>query len=326
MRLLIVILLFLQLGACAQPTFCFTLAEDRQELRPFQGSVSVVQHYRERVPYVGFKGSYLGPLQVLELQGGPLFRDSTQAWVVYNPVEAMAESFVLVVQGKDTLCIDLPEDPTPLIDRAWRRGERDTPEVIRLRKGTYPIEQRLDDPWVLAAANTIAQRLLAEDEATYKQELADLETYYRDLPPPTPPAPPDTPPPPLTEEEILAYWSEQPTLKEARISGVNSDTVRVTFTGRVMLNGGCGSNTPMFGLEQRIGAGWVERVPVDRSQMDCGLPWGDWEEHVLAIPLRWWVGRSSPAGKAELEAGTYRLVFIGGDRQELRTSAFELGR
>jgi hypothetical protein len=113
-------------------------------------------------------------------------------------------------------------------------------------------------------------------------------------------------------------------LKSANIVAVKEDTVTISLTGRVMLNGDCSSSTPMIGMEQLIRNAWVERIVLDRSQMDCGLPWGDWEDHRITLPLGWWVGAYAPTGEKELLPGTYRLVFVGGDRQEFRTSAFKI--
>lgn len=300
------------------------LAEDRAALGPLEREVMVVQHYRERVHYVGVDGSWLKDEKVTLLQGGPLFRDSTQHWVVYHPIEGMAESFLVITAGTDTMRIDLPEDPSAMIDRAWSRGHRDTPEVIRFRKGHYAVEEAIMDPW---AAHTLAKRRIAEDEAAHRKDLAALEEYYRNLPPSAPPAAPYTPAQPMTEQDWVVYWAQQPPLKEARLDRVSSDTVWVRFTGRVMLNGGCGSGMPLIGLEMRTDTGWVERIPFEMVQMDCGLPWADWEDHLVMMPpLRWWVGANSPEGKRELLPGRYRCFFIGGNNERMYTAPFMLGR
>ncbi len=323
MRPLIILSLATSVVAHAQPSFSFALAEDRQEASALARSVAVVQHYRERIPYFGINGSYLGPVQELALEGGHLFRDSKQHWMMYSPVEAVAESYVLVIHEKDTMRIDLPEDPKQLIDRAWLRGERNTPEVIRFRKGRYAVEQLVADPWAERAANTLAKRLIAEDDAAYKQELAELEEYYRNQPPPVPPAPPRAPPPPMTEEDWAAFWAQQPPLKQVRMDRMNADTVCVKITGRVMLNGGCGSGMPLFGIEMHTDSGWVDRIPFDMTQMDCGMSWADWEGHVLMLPpLRWWIGEHQPEGKKAMLPGSYRLFFVGGDLKRMWTEPF----
>src|SRR5204863_3692244 len=156
-------------------------------------------------------------------------------WVVYSPVEGAAESHVSIIHEKDTMRIDLPEDARPLIDRAWRRGERDTPEVVRFRKGHYAMEQLVDGSWSVAVANAMAKRLIMQDDAAYKQQLADQAEYYRDLPPPAPPSVPYIPPPPMTQEEWEEELARQPGLKEVQVDRVHADTVWVRITGRVML-------------------------------------------------------------------------------------------
>ena len=319
-------LLLAPLGLFAQPappSFCFVLAEDHAVVRPFGNEVRVIHHFQERVPYVGVNGTWLKPEGVLPLQGGPLFRDSTSHWTVYHPREAMAGSYVLIIQRKDTLRIDLPEDPKPLIDRAWARADRDTPEVIRYRKGHFAVEELIADQWAVAAADTLAQQLIAEDEAAYRQELGALEQHYRDQPPPPPPAAPYTPPPPMTEQEWEAYWVQQPPLKEAHLDRVSADTVWVRITGRVMLDGGCASGMPLFGIEMLADTGWVERIPFDMTQMDCGMPWADWEDRLVTLPaLRWRVSAHQPEGKKTMSPGRYRLFFVGGDLKRLWTEAF----
>jgi hypothetical protein len=325
MRPLIILSLATSVVAQAQPKFCFILAEDRQQAVALERTVTVVQHYQERVPYVGVNGTWLKPEETLPLQGGPLFRDSTQRWTVYHPHEGMAESYVLIIHRADTLRIDLPEDPKPLIDQAWRRGDRHTPEVIRFRKGRYAVEELVADPWAVAATSTLARRLIVEDDAAYTEELADQAEYYRNLPPSQAAPPPHTPPPPVTDEDWAAFWAQQPPLKQVQVDRVNADTVWVKITGRVMLNGGCGSGMPLFGIEMLTDTGWVERIPFDRSQMDCGMPWANWEDHVVMLPpLRWWVGVHQPEAKKTMSPGSYRLFFVGGDLKRLGTEAFRV--
>lgn len=310
--------------APAQPSFGFVMASPGEEAQPIEGAVSVVQRYHERIPYVGFNDTYMGAEQILPLQGGLIFRDSTRHWIGYSPVVGVAESHILVISGTDTMRIDLPEDMRPLIDRAWRRGDRDTPEVIRFRKGHFSVAELVADAWSIKAADQLAQELIAEDDAAYKKELADLEEYYRNQPPPVTPSAPYVPPPPMTEEQWAAYWAQQPPLQEVRIVDLRADTVELSITGRIMLNGGCASNMPLFGLEMRTDTGWVEPFPFDESQMDCGLPWGDWTDHDLVLPLRYWVRVSTRIGENEMAPGMYRLLFQGGNRQRVTTSPFRI--
>ncbi|MCB0771388.1 MAG: hypothetical protein KDC00_13390 [Flavobacteriales bacterium] len=327
MRVLLIYGLCLPLLVRSQPSppsFCIVLAHDREALRPLEREVNVVQLYRERVPYVGINGSWSKPEEVTPLQGGPLFRDSTERWTVYHPLEGMAESHLLITAGTDTMRIDLPEDPSQLIDRAWSRGQRDTPEVIRFRKGRYAIEDLIQAPWAISAARKLAGRLIAEDEAAYKKELAALEEYYRNQAPPAAPAPPYTPPPPMTEQDWADHWAQQPPLKEVLVERTSADTVWQRITGRVMLNGGCGSGMPIIGIEMLSDTGWVERIPFDPTQMDCGLPWADWEDHRITLPLRWWLYNYRRVDDGFFIPGNYRIVLMGGNMKEVRSPSFHL--
>jgi hypothetical protein len=129
----------------------------------------------------------------------------------------------------------------------------------------------------------------------------------------------------MTEEGWAAYWAQQPPLKEVHVDSVSADTVWVRLTGRVMLDGGCASGMPLFGIEMLTDTGWVERIPFDLTQMDCGMPWGDWNEQVVMLhPLRWWIAAHQPEGKKTILPGSYRLFFVGGDLKRLWTEAFSL--
>lgn len=323
LTILIVLLVCRVLAQPGGPTFCFVLAADGDVLRPLARSVHVVQHSRERVLYEGYAGSYLKPEELLPLQGGALFRDSTERWEVYGPREGMAGSFVLITSGAETMRIDLPEEVDSLVARALRRWNRDTPEVIRFRNGHYALDALIADAWNVNAANTLAARMIAEDDAAYKKELAGLEAYYRVHPPLAPPTnrePPHTP----TAEEIAGEIAARPGLKEVNVDSAADGNVWVRISGRVMLNGGCGSGMPLFGVELHTDTGWVERIPFELIQMDCGMPWDDWDDHPLMIPLAWWVGARSREGERELRPGTYRLIFVGANSEHMRSAAFTM--
>lgn len=305
------------------PSFCFVVAEYGAVVRSIGNDLRVVQHYRERVDYMGANGTWLKPEETLPLQGGPLQGDRTQGWTVYHPREGMAESFVLIIHRKDTMRIDLPEDPKALIDRAWQRADRDTPDVLRFRKGHFTIAELVADPWETATTIELAQQLTAAHEAAYQKQLAALEQYYRDQPPPPVPAPPPLIQPPMTEKDWEVMWAQQPPLKDVRLDRVSADTVWVKISGRVMLNGGCGSGMPVFGIEMLTDTGWAERIPFDLTQMDCGMPWADWEERVVMLPpLRWWIGVHQPEGMKAMRPGRYRIVLMGGDRTRRWTEPF----
>jgi hypothetical protein len=320
-------LLFAAASLCARaqpPDFCFVISEPGNTDDPLYRPYEVKQHYQERVFYYNSDQFWLKS-DTITLQSGDLFKEKNGGWRVFSPVTGVVESHVLVIAGTDTMRIDLPDDMQPLIDRAWARWDRPSPDVIPFRKGRYAAEELVAEPRSVAAANMLAKRLIAADDAAYKQQLADLEEYYRNLPPPQPAPPPYTPPPPMTEEDRAAHWAKQPPLKEVQVHRVSADTVWVRITGRVMLDGGCASRMPLFGIEMRTDTGWVERIPFDMTQMDCGKPWTDWEDHTVMLPpLRWWVGAHSPTATKELLPGTYRIVLMGGDVKEVRTRPFRL--
>lgn len=327
--LLLVVLLCHAVWCGAQPdppSFCFVVAEYGAVVRPIGNDLRVVQHYRERVPYATMSGSRLLPEETLPLQGGPLQGDRTQGWTVYHPREGMAESFVVIIHRTDTMRIDLPEDPKALIDRAWQRADRDTPDVIRFRKGHFTIEELVADPWVTATTIELAQQLTAQDEVAYQEQLAALAQYYRDQPPPMAPPPPPLMQPPMTEKDREVMWAQQPPLKVVQLDHMNADTVWVKLSGRVLLDGGCTSGLPLFGIELLTDTGWVERLPFDLAQMDCGMPWADWEAHVVMLPpLRWWIRVHQPERKKEMRPGRYRLFFVGGDLKRRYTEPFVFG-
>lgn len=307
------------------PTFCFVLAGPGNAVRPLKRDVVIVQRYTERIPYVGMRGSWLKSETEHSLQPDPLFQRKNKGWLVYGPVEAMANPYVRAVAGLDTMRMDLPEDPQELIDRAWRRSTRETPEVIRFRKGRYTVAELIAGPWAEAAAQDLAERLIAGDDAAYKQQPADQEEYYRNLPPPEPPRAPHIAPPLMTEEQWAAELAKRPGLRKVDLVRVSADTVHLLITGRVVLDGGCGSGMPLFGVEMLTDTGWAERIPFDLTQMDCGMPWANWEDHVVMMPpLRWWVAAHQPEGKKELVSGSYRLRFEGANMKALWTRPFVL--
>ncbi len=333
MRTLLFLFLLSGTTVCAQPEpppISFTLAEDLSSAAPLVRTHRVELHYRY-APQYGFAEHMRGEALSTVLMATPLFADTASGWLHYNvPPSWGTELRLLVIAGTDTMRLDIADtgqELQKLIEQAWFRWDRATPEVIHFRPGHYAFADVITDPASAALTKQFADRLIAEEAIRYKQGLADLEAYYRNQPPAPPPSAPYVPPPPVTEAEWAAFWAEQPPLKEARIDRVDADTVWVKLSGRVMLNGACASSMPLFGIEMRTDTGWVERIPFDRTQMDCGLPWGDREDHVVMLPpLRWWVGVHQPEGKKEVAPGSYRLIFMGGNMQEFRTDAFEVGR
>lgn len=330
MRTLTQLLALLPLALWAQPdppNITFTLAKDAACTKPFVRAHRVELHYKYD-PQYGFAEHMRGEAMSTVIEGTALFADSTTDWQLYRVHESWgSQRRVLVIADKDTMHLALPNalDSTwLLVQRAMGRWDRDTPEVIHFRKGHFAFAEVIEEAKATARANEFAKRRRAEVEAKEKAESEAYLERHKALPGPVTPVMPYTPPPPPTEAEVTAYWAQQPKLKSADVVSVKEDSVRVSLTGRVMLTGACASGMPIFGLEQLVRNAWVERIAVDMTQMDCGLPWGDWEDHAITLPLRWWVNVHGRSGAQELGPGTYRLVFVGGDLLQLRTAAFVL--
>ncbi len=120
--------------------------------------------------------------------------------------------------------------------------------------------------------------------------------------------------------------AQRPGLKAVEVDSVASGNVWVRISGRVMLNGGCGSGMPLYGVEMRTDTGWVERIPFELIQMECGMPCADWTDHAVMIPLAWWVRVNSRVGEGELKPGSYRLVFMGANMVRMWTAPFTIDR
>lgn len=317
--------LLVTLGTQAQPappSFCFVLAENDTDLKPFGRTAEVFQYYRERVAYVGVDGSWLKPEVRLPLQGGPVFIDSSERWTAYSPLEGMAASRMIVVVGDDTMRMDLPEQPDALQRSASARWDRATPEVVRFREGRFAMEELITDARAATDAKTLAERLIKEADASYEKLIRELEEHYRDAPPPTPPPAPYVPPPPMTQEQWEAEVAKLPGLEKVALERVAGDTVQVRITGRVMLDGGCASSMPLMAVELLTDSGWIERLPMHDEQLDCGLSSADWTDRQVTILLAWWVYNFRNGGDGLLVPGTYRLRFRGANMKDMRTAEF----
>lgn len=235
------------------------------------------------------------------------------------------DQYFVIRQGASTMRIDLPDpgaERTALYEHVMARSGSDpSPEVIRFRSGRFTYAELAHEAGYGKLEARLAAGIKDATAAADMKRLAELAEYYRDQPPPALPTEP-TIPSPTTEEQWAAFWTEQPPLKEARIVNVNGDTVQVSITGRIMLTGDCSSSMPLFGMEMRTDSGWVERLPLELVQMDCGLPWGDWEERTLVLSLGYWLSVRAPAGKKEPAPGTYRLLFMGGNMEPFASEAF----
>ena len=240
------------------------------------------------------------------------------------------DHYIRVQRGNESMRIDLPDasaERWALVQHVMQRsGDLPSPEVIHFRPGRYTYAELMNDTDFDELEARLAKRLKEAENASYQKQLVELEEYYRTHPPTPPPAPPPPPLPTLTQEQWEAEMAKQPGLEKVEVDRMNADTVWVRITGRVMLDGGCASGMPLFGVEMLTDSGWVQRIPFDLTQMDCGMPTADWDQHVVMMPpLSWWVGAHQPEGHKELATGTYRLMFVGGNGKEVRTDAFSIG-
>lgn len=232
------------------------------------------------------------------------------------------EHYIMVYSGNDRMRIDLPDPPAERWALAQhvmaRSGYIASPEVIRFRPGRFTFAELMNDTAFDELEHRIAKRLKDDEHASYVKQLKELEEYYRNRPT----APPPSPPPPVLPQGVLA---DAPGLKSVEVNLVRQDTVWVRITGRVLLDGSCASRSPFFGVEMLTDTGWVERVPIPMVQMDCGMPWADWDDHVVMVPpLRAWIGRHPAGEQKEMVPGSYRLSFMGANGDKSRTEPFTL--
>jgi len=233
------------------------------------------------------------------------------------------EHYMRIQRGTESMRIDLPDasaERWALVQHVMERsGDMPSPEVVLFRPGRFTFIELMNDTIFDKLEARLSKRLKDNANAIYKKQLQELEEYYRAQPPATtapsaPPFPPLSPPAPS---------SDQPGLKQVNVDRMNADTVWVRITGRALLDGGCASDMPLFEVEMRADSGWVERIPFDLVQMDCGMPWAEWDQHVVMLPpMRWWVGAHRPEENKELMAGAYRLVLIGADMKTMHTEEF----
>lgn len=327
MRLVPLPLFIGAIRAFAQPSapdISFALAANDEEARPFTEVHSVQLRYQDT--------PLNGPTEGGPLASTPLFADTRMGWRHYRLGDcACTGMHVLVIAGSDTMRIDFPDanmERWMLIQHAMGRWDRNTPQVIRFRKGRFAFAEWMKDPWSEAVSNTFAQRLIAEEQVLYREQLAAQEAYYRNQPPPAPKPSVQQPPPPTLNQaafdSIAAAWRHLSSVVLDRSRFTLLENVEVRITGTVMLDGGCASTNPMFSVWRMSAAGWVELVPFPNAQMDCGMPSVQWTDHVLALDLGWWIRVHSGPTLEELEPGTYRLVFMGGDTKKMMTAPFEV--
>ncbi len=192
---------------------------------------------------------------------------------MFTPVSGVAESRILVIAGADTMRIDLPDDLRPLIDRTWTRWDGPSPDVTRSKMGRWDVYTCINECQAGVATHQFISKRLQEE--AHWLPPPQIEPPPGIQPPellPSPPSPKPEAQRPQTPEDWEAYCAEQPPLKEVRIDRVSADTVRVRITGRVMLNGGCASGMPLFGIEMRTDTGWVKRIPFDMPRWTVACP------------------------------------------------------
>ncbi len=310
------------------PDFCFVISEPGDADKPLSRAYVVKQQYRERVFYYNSDRYWLKPDTTITLHSRDLFKEKNDGWRVFTPIIGVSESRILVIAGNDTMRIDLPDDMQPLIDRAWARWPESSPEVMRFKPGrTWDVGTCINEYQAGVATHQFILKRLKQ-EANWMEPPSEIPPPG--IRPPEPRRPVEQvatsePERPSTPEEWDAFWAEQPPLKKVKVERTSADTVWLRIIGRVMLDGGCASRMPLFGIEMLADTGWVVRFPHRDEQMCCGMPWGDWEDEVVMLhPLRWWVGANSPAATKELMPGTYRIVLMGGNMREVRSPSFTL--
>ncbi|MBK8228041.1 MAG: hypothetical protein IPK70_12825 [Flavobacteriales bacterium] len=312
------------------PDFCFVISEPGDADKPLSRAYVVKQQYRERVRYYDSDQYWLKRDTSIALHSRDLFKEKNDGWRVFTPMVGVSESRILVIAGTDTMRIDLPDDMQPLIDRAWARWPEPSPEVMRFKPGrTWDVNTCINEYQAGVATHQFILKRLKK-EANWVDPPANIPPPGIRPPEPRRPIEPIAAPEPkrpATPEDPEAFWAKQPPLKNVEVERISADTVWLRITGRVMLDGGCASRMPLFGVELLADTGWVMRLP-HRVQMDCGMPWGDWEDQLVMLhPLRsvsGWVGANSPTATKELMPGTYRIVLMGGNMQEMRTRPFRL--
>lgn len=310
------------------PDFCFVISEPGDADKPLSRTYVVQQQYRERVRYTNSDQHWLKPDTTITLQSRDLFKERNDGWRVFTPIVGVSESRILVIAGTDTMRIDLPDDMQALIERAWARWPEPSPEVMRFKPGRrWDVNTCINEYQAGVATHQFILKRLKQ-EANWVEPPANIPPPGIRPPEPRRPIEPIAAPGskrPDIQEDPEAYRAKQPPLKNVEVDRISADTVWLRITGRVMLDGGCASRMPLFGLEMLADTGWVVRLPRREEQMDCGMPWGYWEDQLVMLhPLRWWVGANSPPASKELMPGTYRIVLMGGDMKEVRSPAFVL--
>lgn len=342
------LLLWIATGAMAQPgapSLSFVLVENERG-RPMRGPIAENGMMVELLTAQGKRPWMVQQLFTVsaEYPYGPEKPGDRVQWTMGEAPLQLGGRRYLQFELSDCYCVDqqvvvqrdgqvmrirVPNDPRerqPLEEAVMRRsGDHASPEVFRFWPGTFTFAELAGDAAFDALEARLAQRLEQDREAAYQKQLADQARHDREqrilLPSSVPPQLQTGP----TAEELARALAAPPGLEQVALARVNADTVWLRITGRVMLDGGCASNRPLFGIERWTDSGWVARVPMRDVQMDCGMPWADWRGvEVMLPPLRWWIGANQPAATRELKPGMYRVVLMGANRERMWTEAFEV--
>ena len=98
-----------------------------------------------------------------------------------------------------------------------------------------------------------------------------------------------------------------------------TDTIVVTITGYVKLDGSCGGGTPLYGFQRKEGEAWVDYLPPCNVQMCCGMPTAEWYQHTVGlVPAH----VAMPGRLRPWKPGEYRVVVLLVGDKELVGPAF----
>lgn len=91
-----------------------------------------------------------------------------------------------------------------------------------------------------------------------------------------------------------------------------TDTILVSLTGYVKLDGSCSSRTPLYGFQRKEGEVWMDYLPPCNVQLCCGMPDRWFQETVALIPRHVaMAGRGRPWKPGEYRA----VVLLVGDKE-----------
>lgn len=92
-----------------------------------------------------------------------------------------------------------------------------------------------------------------------------------------------------------------------------SDTIVLTITGHVKLDGSCGGSAPLYGFQRKEGDAWVDYLPPCNVQLCCGMPSEEWVKHTVGlVPAQF----ARPSYGKPWVPGEYRVVImLVGDKE-----------